>query len=53
MSDNITVIRLGQGIIRIGFGFILENLALLFNIRRWNFVLEGTAKHEHDRLTVL
>ena len=44
LSENEIPIRLGRGLIRIGIGFIFENLAILFNIRRWNMILEGTVK---------
>jgi len=48
--DNAIGIRLGQGIIRIGCGFILQNLAILYNIRRWSITIDGTNKHISERI---
>lgn len=50
MWDNAIAIRLGKGIIRIGCGFILQNLAILYNIRRWSMTIETTHKQISDRI---
>ena len=50
MWDNAVAIRLGQGIIRIGCGFILQNLAILYNIRRWSMIIYSSNKQISARI---
>lgn len=50
MWDNAIGIRLGEGIIRIGCGFILQNLAILYNIRRWSITIDSSNKHISERI---